>query len=441
MPKNLFKIAKQKNIKYFLISFVDLFGILRSKLVPAHAIKEMQGAGAGFAGFAAWLDMSPADSDMFAIPDPDSLIQLPWNKEVGWLASDLWMNGKPVEASPRVMLKKQIKKLKNQNLTMKSGVECEYFLISPDGNSIADPRDTQSKPCYDQSALMRRYDLIKEICDCMIEMGWNPYQNDHEDANGQFEMNWDYTDCLITADRHTFFKYMVKTIAEKHGLRATFMPKPFENLTGNGCHAHVSIWQGKKNKFLDKSDNLGLSKMAYNFLGGVIKNASSLSAFFNPTINSYRRINAPPTKSGATWSPSSLSYTGNNRTHMIRIPDPGRFELRLMDGSANPYLLQASVLAAGLFGLKNKIDPGKPLDCNMYTDYAKYPDLPKLPNELNQSLDQLKNNKEMNNAFGKEVIESYIKLRSSEIGEFNSQESFDKTKPISKWEKDNTLDC
>jgi len=441
MPKNLFKIAKQKNIKYFLISFVDLFGILRSKLVPAHAIKEMQGAGAGFAGFAAWLDMSPADSDMFAIPDPDSLIQLPWNKEVGWLASDLWMNGKPVEASPRVMLKKQIKKLKNQNLTMKSGVECEYFLISPDGNSIADPRDTQSKPCYDQSALMRRYDLIKEICDCMIEMGWNPYQNDHEDANGQFEMNWDYTDCLITADRHTFFKYMVKTIAEKHGLRATFMPKPFENLTGNGCHAHVSIWQGKKNKFLDKSDNLGLSKMAYNFLGGVIKNASSLSAFFNPTINSYRRINAPPTKSGATWSPSSVSYTGNNRTHMIRIPDPGRFELRLMDGSANPYLLQASVLAAGLFGLKNKIDPGKPLDCNMYTDYAKYPDLPKLPNELNQSLDQLKNNKEMNNAFGKEVIESYIKLRSSEIGEFNSQENFDKTKPISKWEKDNTLDC
>ena len=441
MPKNLFKIAKEKKIKYFLISFVDLFGVLRSKLVPAHAIKEMQSAGAGFAGFAAWLDMSPADSDMFGIPDPDSLIQLPWNKEVGWLASDLWMNGKPVEASPRVMLKKQIQKLKKQNLIMKSGVECEYFLISQDGNSIADSRDTQSKPCYDQSALMRRYDLIKEICDCMIEMGWGPYQNDHEDANGQFEMNWDYDDCLKTADRHTFFKYMVKTISEKHGLRATFMPKPFENLTGNGCHAHVSVWQGNKNKFLDKSDSLGLSKMAYNFLGGVIKNASSLSAFFNPTINSYRRINAPPTKSGATWSPSSISYTGNNRTHMIRIPDPGRFELRLMDGSVNPYLLQASVLAAGLYGLKNKIDPGKPLNCNMYEDHAKYPDLPKLPNELGQSLEQLKNNKEMNDAFGKETIMSYIKLRSLEIREFQSKESFDKTKPISKWEKDNTLDC
>ena len=441
MAKNLFKISKQKKIKYFLISFVDLFGVLRSKLVPAHAIKDMQVNGAGFAGFAAWLDMTPADSDMFAIPDPDSLIQLPWNKEVGWLASDLWMNGKPVDASPRVMLKKQIKKLSELGYSMKSGVECEYFLISPDGNAIADNRDTQSKPCYDQSSLMRRYELIKEICDCMIEMGWGPYQNDHEDANGQFEMNWDYSDCLKTADRHTFFKFMVKAIAEKHDLRATFMPKPFENLTGNGCHAHISLWKGKKNIFLDKHDKLGLSKTAYNFLGGIMKHASSLSTFFNPTINSYRRINAAPTKSGATWSPSSISYTGNNRTHMIRVPDPGRFELRLMDGSANPYLLQASVLAAGIEGLNKRINPGKPLFCNMYEDYKKYPNLSKLPNELKDSLDKIENNKEMNKAFGKEVIKSYVKLRTSELKDFNDNEKFDKSKPITKWERQNTLDC
>ena len=441
MAKNLFKISKQKKIKYFLISFVDLFGVLRSKLVPAHAIKDMQVNGAGFAGFAAWLDMTPADSDMFAIPDPDSLIQLPWNKEVGWLASDLWMNGKPVDASPRVMLKKQIKKLSELGYSMKSGVECEYFLISPDGNAIADNRDTQSKPCYDQSSLMRRYELIKEICDCMIEMGWGPYQNDHEDANGQFEMNWDYSDCLKTADRHTFFKFMVKAIAEKHDLRATFMPKPFENLTGNGCHAHISLWKGKKNIFLDKHDKLGLSKTAYNFLGGIMKHASSLSTFFNPTINSYRRINAAPTKSGATWSPSSISYTGNNRTHMIRVPDPGRFELRLMDGSANPYLLQASVLAAGIEGLSKRINPGKPLFCNMYEDYKKYPNLSKLPNELKDSLDKIENNKKLNKAFGKEVIKSYVKLRTSELKDFNDNEKFDKSKPITKWERQNTLDC
>jgi len=275
----------------------------------------------------------------------------------------------------------------------------------------------------------------------MIEMGWGPYQNDHEDANGQFEMNWNYSDCLITADRHAFFKFMVKTLAEKHGLRATFMPKPFENLTGNGCHAHISVWKGKKNIFLNNSDKLGLSKIAYNFLGGVIKNAASLSAFFNPTINSYRRINAPPTKSGATWSPSSISYTGNNRTHMIRIPDPGRFELRLMDGSANPYLLQAGVLAAGLDGLINKINPGKPLYCNMYKDYKKYPNLPKLPDNLKQSLEKLKNNNQIKNSFGKDVINSYLKLRKSEVKEFNQKEKFNKRKPITKWEKNNTLDC
>ena len=441
MKKNLSKLSKEKKIKYFLISFVDLFGVLRSKLVPAQAIGDMQKNGAGFAGFATWLDMSPADTDMFAIPDPDSLIQLPWNKEVGWLASDLWMNGKPVKASPRVMLKNQIDKLNKMNLKMKSGVECEYFLISPDGSSIADSRDIQSKPCYDQSALMRRYDLIKEICDSMIELGWKPYQNDHEDANGQFEMNWDFDDCLVTADRHVFFKFMVKNLAEKHNLRATFMPKPFENLTGNGCHAHISLWDGKKNKFLDEGDRYGLSKLAYNFVGGLLKNAQSLSAFFNPTINSYRRINAPPTKSGASWSPSSISYTGNNRTHMIRIPDEGRFELRLMDGSANPYLLQAGVIAAGLYGLNHKSNPGEPLTCNMYTDHKKYPNLEKLPNSIEESLEKLNESKNLRESFGDDVVNSYLKLKRQEIEDFNKNENFDKKKSITDWEKSNTLDC
>jgi len=441
MPKNLSKIAKQKKIKYFLISFVDLFGVLRSKLVPAQAINEMQRDGAGFAGFATWLDMTPADSDMFGVPDPNSLIQLPWNKEIGWLASDLYMDGKPVKASPRIMLKEQIKKMSQKKLQVKSGVECEYFLISEDGSTIADKRDIQSKPCYDQSALMRRYDLIKEICDCMLEMGWKPYQNDHEDANGQFEMNWDFSDSLVTADRHVFFKFMVKSLAEKHGLRATFMPKPFSNLTGNGCHAHVSVWEGNKNKFLDNKDELGLSRLAYNFLGGIMNNTQALSAFFNPTINSYRRINAPPTKSGATWSPSSISYTGNNRTHMIRIPDKGRFELRLMDGSANPYLLQAGIIAAGLEGINKKLNPGKPLHCNMYEDFKKYPNLKKLPNDIFEAIEILEKSKSLSEAFGSDVIKSYIKLKNSEIKSFRNRNIFDKKRPVTQWEKDNTLDC
>ena len=441
MTKNLEKIAKTKKIKYFLISFVDLFGVLRSKLVPTQAINEMQKNGAGFAGFATWLDMTPADTDMFAIPDPESLIQLPWKKEIGWLASDLWMNGKPVEASPRVMLKKQIKKLRNNNMILKTGVESEYFLINSEGTAISDPRDTQSKPCYDQSALMRKYDLIKEICDAMIKLGWQPYQNDHEDANGQFEMNWNYSDSLTTADRHVFFKFMVKTIAENHGLRATFMPKPFENLTGNGCHAHVSLWEGSKNLFLDKGDKLGLTRLAYNFLGGILNSAEALSAFFNPSINSYRRIDAPATLSGASWSPSKISYTGNNRTHMIRVPDPGRFELRLMDGSVNPYLLQAGIIAAGLDGIEKRRDPGQPLFINMYTEGQNYPNLKKLPSDLEEALECLSSSEVLLSAFGEKNITSYLKLKQAELKDFNSKESFSKKEPVTEWEKINTLDC
>ncbi len=441
MAKDLSKIAKQKKIKYFLISFVDLFGVLRSKLVPSEAIREMQKNGAGFAGFATWLDMTPADADMFAIPDPNSLIQLPWKKEVGWLASDLWMNGKPVLASPRVMLKKQIERLHNKDMILKSGVECEYFLINPEGTAIADSRDTQPKPCYDQSALMRQYDLIKEICDSMIQLGWNPYQNDHEDANGQFEMNWDFADSLTTADRHVFFKFMVKSIAEKSGLRATFMPKPFENLTGNGCHAHISLWHGNKNLFLDKGDKLGLTRLAYNFLAGILYSAEGLSAFFNPSINSYRRIDAPAPASGASWSPSKISYTGNNRTHMVRIPDPGRFELRLMDGSANPYLLQAGIIAAGIDGIDKKRDPGQPLFINMYTDGDNYPNLKKLPTDLENALELLSSSEALLSAFGEKNITSYLKLKQNELKDFNNSETFSKKEPITTWEKINTLDC
>lgn len=435
MATNLANVAKQKKIEYFLISFVDLFGVLRSKLVPARAIGDMQKNGAGFAGFAAWLDMSPADGDMFAIPDPDSLIQLPWKKEVGWLASDLYLDGQPIEASPRIALKRQIEKASKKGCRMKTGVECEYFLVNSDGTAISDDQDTQSKPCYDQSALMRQYEVITQVCDAMIELGWGPYQNDHEDANGQFEMNWDYDDCLKTADRHVFFKYMVRQIAENNGLRATFMPKPFAHLTGNGCHAHVSLWDkvGKKNLFADSGDEMGLSKKAYHFLGGVMHNVEALASIFNPTVNSYKRINAPRTLSGATWSPNAVSYSGNNRTHMVRIPDPGRFELRLMDGAANPYLMQAGILASGLDGIAMKRDPGKRLDINMYTEGHKVRGLTKLPLNLLDAIRVTEKSSSLKEAMGEELIKAYCKLKLVQWNDF--------TRSISDWERQNTLDC
>ena len=435
MAKDLAAIAKASNIKYFLISFVDLLGQLRAKLVPASAIRGMQRNGAGFAGFAAWLDMTPADPDMFAIPDPDSLIQLPWKPEVAWLAADLWMDGKPVEASPRVALKRQIEAATKQGYWVKTGVECEFFLLNASGDGLSDDMDKEEKPCYDQSALMRRFDVISEICDAMLKLGWNPYQNDHEDANGQFEMNWDYSDCLTTADRHTFFKFMAKSIAENHGCRATFMPKPFGHLTGNGCHAHVSVWDktGKKNLFMNKGDEMGLSKLAYHFLAGVLHSADSMAAMFIPTVNSYKRIDAAVTASGATWAPNAITYSGNNRTHMVRIPDPGRFEIRLMDGATNPYLLQAAVVAAGLDGVANKRDPGKRVDLNMYTEQHKLRKVRKLPANLLDAIRLLDSSKVARTAFGDEFIDSYVKLKHEEWQRF--------TRAITPWERDHTLDC
>ena len=434
MSKNLADVAKEKGIRYFLISFTDLFGVVRSKLVPSSAIDGMQKDGAGFAGFAAHLDMTPADSDMFGLPDSEQLIQLPWKPEVGWLPSDIYLDGKIVEHGPRTVLKKVLADAESKGYRMKSGVECEYFILNPEGTAVSDPADLQPKPCYDQQALMRRYDMVAEICDHMQALGWGPYQNDHEDANGQFEMNWDYTDALTTADRHSFFKYMVKTVAENHGFRATFMPKPLPSLTGNGCHAHISVWNndGQTNLMEDANGELGLSELAYHFIGGLLKHATSITAVTNPVVNSFKRINAPRTTSGATWSPNTVTYSGNNRTHMIRIPDTDRIEVRLADGAANPYLLQAVLIGAGLWGMENKTAPGKRLDIDMYAEGHKVRNAPKLPLNLLDALRNFQQNKILRGILGEDFADSYYKLKMDEWDQYMHH--------FSEWERLNALD-
>ena len=434
MTQDLASFARDKGVKYFMISYTDLFGAQRAKLVPAAAIAEMQADGAGFAGFATWLDLTPAHPDLFAIPDASSVIQLPWKKDVAWVAADLHMDGKPLDQAPRVMLKTLVAEAAEKGLRVKTGVEPEFFLISEDGSEISDAKDTADKPCYDQQALMRRYDVIAEICDAMLELGWKPYQNDHEDANGQFEMNWEYDDALATADKHSFFKFMVKSIAEKHGLRATFMPKPFKGLTGNGCHAHISVWDvdGKVNAFADKAMPFGLSAEGKTFLGGIMKHASALAAVTNPTVNSYKRINAPRTISGATWSPNTVTWTGNNRTHMVRVPGPGRFELRLPDGAVNPYLLQAIIIAAGLSGVKTNADPGPYSDIDMYAEGHTITNAPKLPLNLLDALRAYEADTELQQALGTSFSAAYLKLKHNEWNTYCAQ--------FSAWEHNTTLD-
>ena len=434
MSIDLANFAKDKGVKYFMISYTDLFGGQRAKLVPAQAIADMQVEGAGFAGFATWLDLTPAHPDMLAVPDSNSVIQLPWKPEVAWVAADCMMEDAPVAQAPRNVLNSIIAEAAKDGLHVKTGIEAEFFLLTPDGEQISDEYDIAAKPCYDQQAVMRRYDVIAEICDYMLELGWGPYQNDHEDANGQFEMNWEFDNVLNTADKHSFFKFMTKSVAEKHGFRATFMPKPIEGLTGNGCHAHISVWDkdGKTNIFADDSMELGLSEQGRHFLGGIMKHASALAAITNPTVNSYKRINAPRTMSGATWAPNTVTWTGNNRTHMVRVPGPGRFELRLPDGAANPYLLQAVIIAAGLDGVRSKADPGKRHDIDMYAQGHKVRGAPKLPLNMLDALRAFDRDKGLKTALGDEFSTAYLKMK---MQEWNSYVSH-----FSAWEKENTLD-
>jgi glutamine synthetase type III len=434
MARDLTKWAKEKGVKYFMISYTDLFGGQRAKLVPTQAIAEMSQDGAGFAGFATWLDLTPAHPDMMAVPDPDSASHRPWKSEVAWVAARATMENKLLAQAPRNVLERLIGEAAKEGLRVKTGVEPEFFLLTPDGQQISDPYDTAEKPCYDQQAVMRRYDVITEVCDYMLELGWEAYQNDHEDAIGQFEMNWKYDDALQTADKHSFFKFMMKSVAEKHGFRATFMPKPFKGLTGSGCHAHISVWtlDGKSNAFSDPSKELSLSDQGRTFLGGIMKHASALAAICNPTVNSYKRINAPRTSSGATWAPNTVTWTGNNRTHMVRVPGPGRFELRLPDGAANPYLLQAVIIAAGLDGVRTKADPGRRYDIDMYQQGHTVKGAPKLPLNLLDALREYDKDKTLKAMMGEEFSSAYIKLKTREWNSYASH--------FSAWEHENTLD-
>lgn len=417
-----------------LFNFTDLMGVQRSKLVPASAAPGMATDGAGFAGFASYLDLTPAHPDIFAIPDPASLIQLPWQPDVAWVAGDLYLDDKPLEQAPRWVLRRTLERATEAGLRPMTGIEAEYHLINAQGTDISDPADTAAKPCYDQSAVMRRYHVISEICDYMQSLGWGPYQNDHEDANGQFEMNWQYDDAMVTADRHAFFKFMVKSVAEKHGLRATFMPKPFRELTGNGMHVHLSIWDldARVNRMEDPADELGLSALAHHAIGGLIHHAEGLCALTNPTVNSYKRINAAPTVSGATWAPNSATWAGNNRTHMIRVPDPGRIEYRQPDGAANPYLLQAGTIAASLDGIANKRSPGKRLDVNMYAGGHKVR-ARRLPLYLIDALRAFDRNKTLRAALGDEFCKAFVNLKTAEWNDYS--------RTLTDWEREHTLDC
>jgi glutamine synthetase len=363
-------LVRDRSIEFFFAQFVDMHGKPSAKLVPAHHIDDLLTDGAGFAGYAAGdIGQSPNDPDIAAMPDIRTFTPLFWRPGIARLACDLTVEGQPWPYCPRTILRNQVARAAELGYELKVGIELEYFLVrrtADGGIEVADDWDTLPKPCYDMRALTRNLDFVTTVADAVTALGWDNYATDHEDANGQFEQNFAFADAVTTCDRAVFFRYMVESLAQERGLIATFMPKPFTHLTGNGCHMHLSLWRDGENVFLDESDPMGLSKLAYNFVGGLKTHAAANIALTAPTVSSYKRL-VTGSRSGSAWAPVHISYGYNNRTQMLRIPGPGRIEDRTVDGSCNPYLAATGILAAGLDGIERGLDPGAPTtDVNLH---------------------------------------------------------------------------
>lgn len=426
-------------VKFVLAQFVDIHGVAKTKAVPVSHFDDILDPGAGFAGFAVWgLGMDPHSPDYMAVGDLSTLSLVPWMPGFARIVCVGHVKGQPYPYDARYVLMQQIERLKSRGWTLNTGVEPEFVLLRKDESGRIHPfdaTDTLDKPCYDFRGLSRSATFLEKLVTNLQTVGFDVYQIDHEDANGQFEINYTYTDCLTTADRYIFFKMAASEIAKELGLICSFMPKPFANRTGTGMHIHLSISDGQSNLFADESDprQLGLSPLAYHFLGGLLAHAGALTAICAPTINSYKRLVVGRSLSGATWAPAYITYGDNNRSSMVRVPG-GRLEMRLADGSCNPYLATAAVIAAGLDGIEKSLEPGEPYNLNLYDlSEADLKDkgIRTLPQSLHEAIDALAADEVIKEALGV-LADEFINLKRMEWVEY--------MRHVSEWEVERYLE-
>ena len=428
MPVDVDKLIKENNIKYILAQFVDIHGVAKTKSVPAHYLNDVVEKGAGFAGFAVWgLGMEPHGPDFLARGDLDTLSIVPWQPGYARIVCDGYVNGAPHPYDSRVVLKTQLKLLADRGWTLNTGLEPEFSLFNKmDDGSLqpVDQSDVLDKPCYDYKGLSRSRPFLETLVESLQQVDFDVYQIDHEDANGQFEINYTYSDALTSADRFTFVRMAAGEIANDHGMVCSFMPKPASDRTGNGMHFHLSITDDQdRNLFNDDSDvnGMGLSKLAYHFTAGLLHHAKALCAFAAPSVNSYKRLVVGGAASGATWAPVYIAYGDNNRSAMVRIPY-GRLEFRLPDSGCNPYLVHAALIAAGMDGIERELDPGSPHNINLYSlseaeRNEKGIDI--LPQNLNEALDALEQDKVLTERLGHEIVGEFIKVKRQEWVEYS----------------------
>lgn len=418
---------RAQDVRYVLAQFVDIHGVAKAKSVPVEHLDMVLHEGAGFAGFALWgFGMGPHGPDYMAVGDATTVKPLPWMPGHARIVCNGTVKGKPWPYCSRVVLKRQLDKLAESGLTLYTGIEPEFMLLKRDASGKLAPYDSTDlleKPCYDYKGLSHATPFLDELVTSLRSIGIDVYQIDHEDANGQFEVNFTYSDALTSADNYTLVKMAVAEIARKHGMIGSFMPKPFSNRTGSGAHFHVSMGDSKtRNLFMDEKDPQGLelSEMGYHFLGGLLKHARALAAICAPTVNSYKRLVVGRALSGATWAPAYIAYGDNNRTSCVRIPG-GRLELRLPDSGCNPYLVSAAVVAAGMDGVKNNLSPGPMNNANLYEstpEELKKAGIGLLPQNLLEAVHALEDDEVVQGGLGPELAAEFIALKKMEWTEY-----------------------
>jgi glutamine synthetase len=421
----------QQGVRYALASYVDLHGICKAKAVPLSHLGPMLQGSELFTGAA--LDGVPqdvSDDEVAAVPDPASATVLPWHPELVWMASDLHLRGQPFEACSRNILHRVQREAAAMGLQFNLGVETEFFVLRRDEQGRAVPlstRDTLDKPAYDVRTLLDNLPWLDELVSAMNQLGWGVYSFDHEDGPGQFEIDFDYADVVTMADRLTFFKLMAKEIAHKHGLIATFMPKPFADRTGSGAHFNMSLADLDTGRNLFETDDKApgqVSEIAHHFMAGVLRHAAAICAVIAPTVNSYKRLVAQGSMSGFTWAPVFICYGNNNRTNMLRIPSAGgRVECRAADISCNPYLGAALMLAAGLEGIREQLDPGPANLVNAYTLTPQQRDergIKKLPRTLGEAIDAFAADPLSRTVFGDAMFDAYVAYKTEEWEAYHS---------------------
>ena len=425
------------NVHYLLAQFVDLHGSSKVKLVPADQLDKLIDEGAAFAGAALpGLGQSPNSHDMMARIDLDTYTLVPWTDGIARFASDLFVDGQPHMFCPRQNLKRVLAKVRQDGYTFNVGIEPEHHLVSKkkDGSVVVwDPNDVDNlrNPCYDFKGTSNATSYLRKMMDSMSDLGWEPYQSDHEDGNGQYEINFAYAEALTTADRYTFFKMMASQFANEIGAIATNMAQPFANKAGNGGHIHYHLADPLtgENLFLDEEDprGLGLSQFAYKFIGGIFAHAPALCSLMSPTVNCYKRLQVEPgitfTDFDFLWTPANIAYGDNNRTQMIRTPGPGHLEDRSMSSAANPYLALSAYVMAGLDGVRRDLDPGEPNLGNLYKltlEEIRLQGIRLLPQTLDESLAELKQDEVVQESLGV-IYEEFVALKEAELREFRRQ--------------------